>query len=71
MHHKECFCQEFEKLNLQIIELNARIVDEWLAGGISLMIQFYMEELSDKSKSHGLGLADLTDSIQIAFCALD
>jgi len=31
--------------------LNARIVDEWLAGGMSLMIQFYMKELSDESKS--------------------
>jgi len=32
-------CQEFEKLNLQMIELNARIVHKWSAGRMSLMIQ--------------------------------
>jgi len=52
-----------------MIESNAKIVDKWLAGGMLLMTQFYMEELSDKSKSLVVAwnqLADLIDLIQKA-----
>jgi len=40
-------CQEFEKLNIQVIELNARLVDKWLAGGKSVL---KIMKLSHRSK---------------------